>query len=237
MALRALRTGSSRGPLRARRAPLARLTARRPRRIIGSFISPLGNSAQRKGRNAAPSLLPADSLPASPTRKEHSVKNLLVALCVIVAFCGLAFVQAAQKPAPPAQAPDALVGTWELNVAKSTFTLGTQFKASTRTFEAAGEGLKYSGRNVSVDGRTTGAQWTAYYDGKDHPVTGHAFLTTISMTRTDRFTSESRLKGAGKALETNRRVVSPDGKILTVTTEGTDDKGAAYKMVLVFDRK
>ena len=164
------------------------------------------------------------------------MKRLVVAIVLVLVMPCLTFGQAAKK-ASAAQGPDPLIGTWELNVAKSTFTLGTQFKASTRTFEAAGEGLKYSGRNVSVDGRTTVVQWTAYYDGKEYPVTGHESLTAISMTRTDRFTSDSELKGPGKPRETNRRVVSQDGKVLTVTTEGINDKGTAYKMVWVFDKK
>jgi hypothetical protein len=75
---------------------------------------------------------------------------------LIVGFAGLELL---------AQATDPLIGKWELNVAKSAFKTGPQYKSSSRKFEAVPNGLKYSGQNVNADGTASGSQWTAYFDG------------------------------------------------------------------------
>jgi hypothetical protein len=137
----------------------------------------------------------------------------------------------------PAQAADPLVGTWELNLAKSTFTPGPPFKSSTRTFEAAGDGLRYSGRTTYADGKATVTQWTAYFDGKDYPVTGEPNADTISLKRIDRFNTECTMKKAGEAISRLTGVVSRDGKVWTLTVEGTDAQGKPVRRVLVFDRR
>ena len=43
-----------------------------------------------------------------------------------------------------AQAPDPLVGTWKLDVAKSTYKPGPAPKSATVVIEAAGKGIKLS---------------------------------------------------------------------------------------------
>ena len=136
-----------------------------------------------------------------------------------------------------AQAPDPLIGTWELNVAKSTFKTGPRLKSSTRTFEAVPNGLKYLGQSVNTDGTTSATQWTAYFDGKDYPIKGDPNSDTISLKRIDRFNTEGTFKKAGKVVSHLTRNVSQDGKIWTLTVEGTDAQGKPFAYVLVFDKK
>lgn len=147
---------------------------------------------------------------------------------VIVGFAGLQLL---------AQAPDPLIGTWELNVAKSTFKTGPRLKSSARTFEAVPNGLKYSGQSVNTDGTTSATQWTAYFDGKDYPIKGDPNSDTISLKRIDRFNTEGTFKRAGKVVSHLTRNVSQDGKIWTLTVEGTDAQGKPFAYVLVFDKK
>ena len=115
---------------------------------------------------------------------------------LIVGFAGLELL---------AQATDPLVGTWELNIAKSKFASGAAPRSSTRTYVQDGDGLKYTARGVDADGKPTSSQYTAYYDGKDYPITGSPDSDTISMKRIDRFTSESVQKKGGKVVVVNRR--------------------------------
>jgi len=136
-----------------------------------------------------------------------------------------------------AQTPDPLIGTWELNVAKSTFNPGPPLKSSTRKFEAVGDGLKFSAQNVNADGTTTTIQWTAYFDGKDYPITGDLNADTLSLTRIDRFNTEGTFKKAGKVTYHVKRVVSQDGKVWTLTAQGTDAQGKPFSHVLVFDKR
>jgi hypothetical protein len=166
------------------------------------------------------------------------MKYLLVTLCVAVAVSGLAFGQAAQKPAPVAQTPDPLVGTWEVNVAKSTYGGGNKPpKSSTRTYEALPNGYKYVNKGVNAAGKPVLVEYTAYYDGKDYPMIGNPGSDTVSIKRIDKFTGEVTLKKGGNVVYRSRFVISPDGKVMTVRSEGTDEQGKPYTNVLVLDKK
>jgi hypothetical protein len=134
------------------------------------------------------------------------------------------------------QAADRVIGTWELNLAKSTFTTAPP-RSSTRTYEAVPNGLTFVGREVDAAGQTVRGQWTAYYDGRDYPTTGSPHSDTISITRIDSFTGESIQKKAGKVVTRNRRVISSNGKVMTLTAAGTDAQGQPFTNVLVFDRR
>jgi len=156
---------------------------------------------------------------------------------VLVAVGCLALVPGTAQKAPPAPAAAPLVGTWVLNLAKSTFTPGPPPKSDTRTYAAAGEGLSFSFERVNANGQTVHFEWTANDDGKDYPCYGLPTVDTVSITRIDRFTSEITLKKAGKVVERPRLVVSQDGKVLTMTNEGTNAQGVAFRNILVFDRR
>ncbi len=146
----------------------------------------------------------------------------------IVAFAGLELL---------AQAPDPVNGTWEFNLAKSKFPSGLAPKSQTRTIEVVGDQITYTARGLDAAGKPTLSQFTANFDGKDYPITGSADSDTISLKRIDRFTHESIQKKAGKVVWRNRRVVSADGKVMTVTAQGTNAKGEAVTNILVFDKK
>jgi hypothetical protein len=138
-----------------------------------------------------------------------------------------------------AQAPKGLEGTWTLNAAKSTFSPGPAPKAMTVTYSVVGA----DGMKIVVDvtpGDATAAQhWemTAHYDGKDHPVKGNPAADTISVKRIDDRTGESTFKKDGKVSSTNLRVLSADGKTLTITSTGMAPDGRPRKDVQVFEKK
>ena len=136
-----------------------------------------------------------------------------------------------------AQAADPAAGTWELNVAKSTFSPGPAPKSLTRTFEVTGADVKYTLKGIDAEGKPTLVQYSAKYDGKDYPVTGSQDFDAISLKRVDAATAQATLKKGGKAVQTTTRVVSKDGKTLTLTTTGKDAKGQAVNNVLVFDKR
>ena len=136
-----------------------------------------------------------------------------------------------------AQATDPASGTWELNLAKSKFSPGPPPKSQTRTYEVTGGDVKYSLKGIDAEGKPTLVQYSAKYDGKDYPVTGSQDFDTISLKRVDAATAQATLKKGGKAVQTTTRVVSKDGKTLTLTTTGKDAKGQAVNNVLVFDKR
>jgi hypothetical protein len=132
-----------------------------------------------------------------------------------------------------AQSVDPFVGTWKMDMAKSTYKPGPAPKSSTLVIEAAGKGFK-----VSVDSMTaTGPlKWgyTAIPDGKDHPVTGHPSADAVSMTLPTPNERVGVFKRGGKTLFTSKAVASKDGKTMTITQEGTDAKGQAVHNVLYY---
>jgi hypothetical protein len=136
-----------------------------------------------------------------------------------------------------AQTPDPILGTWELNVAKSKFNPGPAPKSESRTYVTAGNEIKATSKGVDANGKATTGAWVVNYDGKDRPATGLTDADTLSLKRIDAFTAEFTQKKAGKVVSTGKRVISKDGKTMTITTKGTDAKGVATTTVQVFDKR
>ena len=132
---------------------------------------------------------------------------------------------------------DPAVGTWKLNVAKSKYDPGPAPKSNTITITAAGKGLKVSAKGTDAEGKPTTTDYTVSDDGKDAPVTGQAAYDSVSVKRIDKNTTEMTRKKAGKVVQTARRAVSADGKTMTVTATGTNEKGQKINTVGVFDRQ
>jgi hypothetical protein len=135
-----------------------------------------------------------------------------------------------------AQAPKALIGTWKLNVAKSKFSPGPAPKSMTIVYSAEGEGLKVVADLTPPEGSAQHWEMSGKYDGKDNPVTGNPLADTISFKKVDDRTGESTFKKAGKVTATNHRVLSADGKTLTITSKGVTADGKPRTDVQVFEK-
>jgi hypothetical protein len=57
------------------------------------------------------------------------------------------------------------------------------------------------------------------------------------VTPVDTFTATFTLKKAGKVVFTGTRVISKDGKTLTIPLKGTDATGQPVESTLVFDKR
>ena len=136
-----------------------------------------------------------------------------------------------------AQATDPIIGTWKLNLAKSTYSPGPPPKSLTVTFEAAGAGLKITSSGVDAQGNPTATSYTGQFDGKDYPVTGSPGYDSQSLKRINASTVQSTRKKAGKVVQTAMRVVSKDGKTYTTTTDGTNAAGKKIHDVAVFEKQ
>lgn len=151
--------------------------------------------------------------------------TLVIALTSVLAFAAVAFA-------------DNNVGTWKLNVAKSSFSPGPAPKSQTLKIEAWGDdGLKYAADGVGPDGKPTHAEFQAKFDGKDVPFKGNPDADTLAYKRVDANTIQATTKMKGKTTITAKVVVSKDGKTRTVAQTGTDAQGRTVKNVLVYDRQ
>jgi hypothetical protein len=141
--------------------------------------------------------------------------------------------------APNARAadPDPVVGTWQLNVSKSTFTAGQAIKSQTRRYSQSGGTISLDMKTVGADGKAATTHTSYQFDGKDAPVTGNPDYDTLSPKRVDSNTAEFTLKKGGKMVGTTSRTVSKDGATLTSKTKITTATGEKSENVLVFDKK
>jgi hypothetical protein len=135
-----------------------------------------------------------------------------------------------------AEARDALAGSWQLNLKKSTFDPGPGPKGQMRTYTHVGEIEKLTARGVGADGKPTLVQYSARYDGKDYPITGSSGGDLIALKRIDDFTTESTQKRGGKPVIVATRTVSQDGKTLTVLTKGIGPAGETLNHRMVFEK-
>src|SRR4029453_12686000 len=101
-----------------------------------------------------------------------------------------------------------------------------------------GMGLRRRRRGVNFEGNPVATTYTATYDGKDTPVTGTgAPYDTIALKRIDLNTVESTTKKDGKLVSKGKRVVSKDGKVMSLTSKGTNEIGEPTNNVAVYDKQ
>ena len=137
-----------------------------------------------------------------------------------------------------AQSKDPFVGSWKLNVEKSTYSPGPPPKSTTSVYEVAGKGYKISVKTEPASGPVQEWSYTSDFDGKDAPVSGaHPNADTISAKRIDAHTLELVNKKGGKITTTQKNVVAADGKTRTVTTMGNDASGRTVSSVAVFEKQ
>ena len=129
------------------------------------------------------------------------------------------------------------VGTWTLNLEKSTYKAGQAPKSMTLMYEPAGEGIKVTVDQMPAEGPAVHYTYSANYDGKDVAVVGNPNGDTAARTRTNATTTQLVNKKGGEIVSTATLVDSADGKTLTITTTGKDGKGQKIDNVAVYDKK
>ena len=138
------------------------------------------------------------------------------------------------------QSSDPWIGTWKINLEKSTYSPGPKpTTATTITVEsAANGGMKTTFDGTTPDGKPFHTEVVGAFDGKDNPVKGARFPnSTAAYKRIDNRTFESTGKVDGKPATTTRVVISADGKTLTATTTGKNAEGQTVNNVIVADKQ
>jgi hypothetical protein len=147
-------------------------------------------------------------------------------LAFVAAMC--AFVLAVPGAANP------FVGEWELNVSKS--------KPDPKSPVVKTQTVKYVSDGTTLKGfLTTDGNPSAHptvYDGKEHEYGGTSALHATHIIPTAKGSMlETIFKRDGKRVGIRKNTLSADGKIMTVTVEGTTPEGEKYLSVLVFEKK
>ena len=133
-------------------------------------------------------------------------------------------------------AQDPQLGTWKLNEAKSKLAAGVT-KNHTVTYEAVGDQTKVTVDGTDASGAATHNEWTGKFDGKYYAVTGDPTSDERSYRRVNKRVLTLTARKGGKVTLTGRIVVSPNGKMRTITTNGTDANGKKFKQTGVYDKE
>lgn len=109
---------------------------------------------------------------------------------------------------------DPAMGTWTLNVAKSTFS-GPAPKSETNRFESVDDGIRISTEGITGAGAAAGTQYIGYFDGKASPVSGSPFFETATLQRVDARTVRTTFKKGDSVRAVFTRSVAKDAKSMT----------------------
>jgi hypothetical protein len=132
------------------------------------------------------------------------------------------------------QGVDPLIGTWKLNLEKSTFTGIPPWRSLTLTF--SGEGQNFINTSEGVDDQGPFKVVLRHiYDGQPHPTTGTADYDSTAYTRIGNTLNAVRFKN-GKIVTVGQGVIDP-GKSYTFREEGVAANDQSYYRVMVFDRQ
>ena len=156
----------------------------------------------------------------------HGVRQLRnVALAVFVFSVGLL---AAESP---------FAGTWKMNADKSKLAGADALQNVTAQYEVTGGTLKATVQGTSTQGQPVNFNYEAKLDGTPGTSNGSDAFDTITLQRVSTHVLKATAKKGGKVVYTDRRVVSKDGKTLTISRSGTDTQGKPFRETMVFDKQ
>lgn len=129
------------------------------------------------------------------------------------------------------------LGTWKLNIAKSTFSPGPAPKSQTRKYTESSRGITLTIKTTAADGKETVTTLTFEEDGKTYPVSGNPDFDMVAVARAGPLGVHSTQMKGGAVVSSGNRIVSKDGKTLTFKQKGTHADGTKYDDVSVYDRQ
>ena len=137
-------------------------------------------------------------------------------------------------------ADNPFLGTWKLNTAKSKSSPMPVAQSMTVKFEADGEKVRRTVTGVDGEGKPImqgGPEGSSIaWDGKDHPVQNGSPMT-VAVKRENDYRNDVTVKQNGKVTVTVRSVVSKDGKTMTNTIDGVNEKGEKLDAIEVLEKQ
>src|SRR6185369_16152042 len=176
------------------------------------------------------------ALPPRAERVEvgpHALQTLRrLFLASFLALVGLPLTSAAQTPS-------SWLGSWSLNIARSTYDPGPPpYKRATYTIEPWGaDGMKVIYDMVHPRGGTTHLEWQCRIDGKDYPLQGIDAFVTYAYNQVSPGVYETIVKMGGRVAAKSTVALSADGQTMTTTTKGVDSSGKAVTTLTVYERQ
>jgi hypothetical protein len=133
------------------------------------------------------------------------------------------------------QGVDPLIGSWKLNLEKSTYVGSSPPKSQTLTFTGEGQNFIDTVEGVTARGQAFKVVFQDILDGVPHPATGSPDYDSIAFTRFDNTIDEIRFR-QGKAVQIAQLLIVP-GETLTIITGGMTANDQPFYHVGVYDRR
>jgi hypothetical protein len=159
---------------------------------------------------------------------------LTLAFVGVTFICGAASLAIAAAQPSASTAGDLLFGVWNLNVPKSKYVGAPTPKGQTRTYEVDPRGVKTRIRTTYADGQSADVEYVADYDGVEYPLIGSPDYDAIALKRINAFAAEATLTHAGRLMAKVVRLISEDGKTMTITVR---DGNGALRSIAVYDKQ
>jgi len=139
--------------------------------------------------------------------------------------------------------PDPRMGTWKLNLAKSTYPPGLAPQSQTLKWEPVEGGFKLTTDGVNEQGQSIHTETIGDLDGTDHPVQGGASRapqTRATRRLNDRtFESVTTFKGLNGQIVSLVRLqtFSADGQTMTGLSSRIDPQGRIWPIMALYERQ
>jgi hypothetical protein len=131
------------------------------------------------------------------------------------------------------------VGSWKVDVAKSTYQPGPAPKSEILRFEPVGEGFKVSLDGVNQQGPYH-SESTGQFDGIDVPVVAtpaRQARFTYAFSRIDDHTWEIAIKVNGERRILVHNVVSDDGKTMRGVSTAVTNQGQIASQIVIYEKQ
>ena len=142
-------------------------------------------------------------------------------------------VASASQSKPVKEEP--IVGTWQLDVARSRYRPGPGPVSETRTYKRGPNGIEGTILRKFASGRSDRIEYVAEYD-REYPVSGTEDYDHILLKRIDERTAEAVLSHAGRVYGTARRVIAPSGTRMTITLRRETASGDVVMNTAVYEK-
>ncbi len=155
--------------------------------------------------------------------------RLLLTTVLTVAFSGVVYAQYGSDPT---------IGTWTLNLAKSSYKPGPAPQSETRMYESAPEGMTHlTVHQVGADGNSVMEETTYKRDGKPYAFTGSPNIDAVEVTTVNDLERRSTLVLHGKVVGHISYKISKDGKTMTANATFRNASGKMEHDLRVYDRQ
>jgi hypothetical protein len=165
---------------------------------------------------------------------------------VLGAIASTAPAAAFAQGGPASERADPFVGTWTLNLSKSTYENQPTPKSGMRTFDYERDGLiLVTVHTISATGSTGFVHYLFTLDGKEYEEAtrgggggrgGERTPTYVSATKVNDHAINVVFKSGGKVIISHEWSISEDGKTMTAKRTASNAQGQRVYSVQVYDK-